>query len=72
MRGDHAKKQAVMDALLSRSPVNDMGGIRLNIDGNRFLEFPSDEWLHVAAVLYLPPGDFRIHLMAGPSTGEQD
>lgn len=70
MKGEHADKQAVMDALLSRPPMNDMGGIDLKTDKRRFLEFPSEEWLHVAAVLYLPPAGFRVHVTAGPSTGE--
>jgi hypothetical protein len=36
----------------------------------RFLEFPKEDWLDVAAVLFLPPAGFRVHVISGPGRDE--
>ena len=49
--------------------LTDSGGIQIRFgdrDRNRFLEFPNEDWLDVAAILYLPPAGFRVHVIRGP------
>ena len=55
------------DVLLGRPPISDSGGIDVRFgDQRRYLEFPSEDWLGVAAIVYLPPAGFRVHVISGP------
>ena len=55
--------------------MNDAGGIELRF-GNEFggkqdkqwLEFPSENWLAVSALLYLVPKGCRVHITSQPNT----
>jgi len=72
--GEHPEKQALLDALMAAPPMNDAGGIELRFGnplGNQhkqWLEFPSEDWLAVSALLYLVPKGYRVHITSKPST----
>jgi hypothetical protein len=48
--------------------MSDAGGIEVR-GGNqpaKHVEFPYEDWLNAAAVLYLPTAGFRVHVITGP------
>jgi hypothetical protein len=57
--------------LLDRPPISDGGGFEVRFGSrSRFLEFPEQDWLDVAAILYLPAAGFRVHVIRNAEPGE--
>jgi hypothetical protein len=68
---DSDELRRALDTLLAQPPISDTGGIeRFGSKPVRFLEFPKEDWLDVAAVLFLPPAGFRVHVISGPGRDE--
>jgi hypothetical protein len=62
---DNKELMRALDVLLGRPPITDSGGfeVRFGSQPARYLEFPGEDWLDVAAILYLPPAGFRVHVI---------
>jgi hypothetical protein len=60
-----------LNVVLERPPISDSGGFEVRFGSKplRYLEFPDEDWLDVAAILFLPPAGFRVHIIrdAGPT-----
>jgi hypothetical protein len=64
---DNSNKELMraLDVLMGRPPRSDMGGFEIRFGNQRpnYLEFATEGWLDVAAILYLPPAGFRVHVI---------